>query len=40
MKRIIKFLKIISEKNRFEILYFLRKGEKCVCKIWRELDLP
>ena len=34
------FLKIISEKNRLKILCLLKDGEKCVCDIWRCLELP
>ncbi len=40
MEQIIKFLKIISEKNRFKILHFLKEDEKCVCEIWQYLKLP
>ena len=34
------FLKIIAEVNRLKILCLLRKGDKCVCEIWQQLDLP
>ena len=37
---VINFLKIISEPNRLKILCFLRFEEKCVCEIWKHLDLP
>ena len=36
----IDFLKTISERNRFRILYLLRENKRCVGKICRELDLP
>ena len=39
-KQVVKFLKIISEKNRLKILCFLEKDEKCVCEIWQYLKLP
>lgn len=39
-KKVIDFLKIISEENRLKILCLLRKQEKCVCEIWQFLDLP
>ena len=29
----------ISDENRIAILLFLKKGEKCVCEIWKELGL-
>lgn len=34
-----KFLQIISEKNRLKILFILKDEEKCVCEIWKNLDL-
>jgi len=34
------FLKAIADDNRFKIITFLQGGEKCVCEIWKELDLP
>ncbi len=34
-----KFLKIISEENRLQILYLLREGEKCVCEIYEALKI-
>ena len=40
INQLIKFLKIISEKNRIKILCLLKKGEKCVCEIWQCLKLP
>jgi ArsR family transcriptional regulator len=33
------FLKIIAEENRLKILCLLRKGDKCVCEIWQQLNL-
>lgn len=36
----VEFLKLIAEENRLKILCLLRDGEKCVCDIWRFLDLP
>lgn len=35
-----KFFKAISDESRIKILYFLRDGEKCVCEIWKKLELP
>jgi ArsR family transcriptional regulator len=34
-----KFLKIISDDNRLRILNLLKGGERCVCKIYPNLDL-
>ncbi len=34
------FLKVIGDENRLRILCMLQEGERCVCDIWRELDLP
>jgi len=34
------FLGIIAEENRLKILCVLKKGERCVCDIWRDLDIP
>ncbi|MFA7169853.1 MAG: metalloregulator ArsR/SmtB family transcription factor [Candidatus Paceibacterota bacterium] len=36
----ISFLRIIAEKNRLKILQLLHDKEKCVCEIWRYLDIP
>ncbi|MCX6789353.1 MAG: metalloregulator ArsR/SmtB family transcription factor [Candidatus Gribaldobacteria bacterium] len=33
-------LKIIAEENRLKILCCLRAGERCVCDIWQDLDIP
>jgi len=40
LKKVVDFLKIINEENRFKILCLLREGEKCVCDIWQCLKLP
>ncbi len=34
-----KFLKIISEENRLQILYLLREGERCVCEVYELLKI-
>jgi len=34
------FLKIIGEENRLKIVCMLCSGEKCVCEIWQDLNLP
>jgi len=39
-KSVGEFLKIINDPNRLKFLCFLRHGEKCVCDIWKTLDLP
>ncbi len=36
----VDFLKVLAEENRLKIMCTLRSGEKCVCDIWRFLDLP
>ena len=33
-------LKIVAEKNRLKILCTLKSGERCVCDIWQDLDIP
>ncbi|MDD5749347.1 MAG: metalloregulator ArsR/SmtB family transcription factor [Patescibacteria group bacterium] len=33
-------LKIIAEDNRLKILCVLKGGERCVCDIWQDLDIP
>jgi len=40
LKKVVDFLEIISEENRFKILCILKEGEKCVCDIWQCLKLP
>lgn len=40
MNNNLEFLKSIADDNRFKIITFLKNGEKCVCEIWQELDLP
>jgi ArsR family transcriptional regulator len=40
LKKVVDFLKIISEKNRLKILCILQKQERCVCEIWQYLKLP
>ncbi len=35
-----KSLKVIADKNRLKILCLLQAGERCVCDIWKFLDLP
>lgn len=35
----VEFLKIIAEVNRLKILYVLREGELCVCKIIENLGV-
>ncbi|MBD3338918.1 MAG: metalloregulator ArsR/SmtB family transcription factor [Candidatus Lokiarchaeota archaeon] len=38
-EKVIEFIKIISEQNRLKILCFLRENERCVCDIWKELNM-
>ncbi len=33
------FLQIISDKNRMNILAYLKNGKKCVCEIWKNINL-
>jgi len=33
-------LRVVAEENRLKILCTLKAGERCVCDIWRALDLP
>ncbi len=37
--QVSKFLNIISETNRLQILCVLRSGEKCVCDIYEALGI-
>jgi|SRR5680860_87591 len=32
-------LGIIAEENRLKIICVLKKGERCVCEIWRDLGI-
>jgi len=40
IRNVVNRLDGIAEENRIAILLLLKKGEKCVCEIWKELDLP
>jgi ArsR family transcriptional regulator len=40
LKKVVDFLEIISEENRFKILCLLKNGKKCVCDICQCLKLP
>jgi len=40
VKKIVEFLKIISEENRLMIISMLNFGPRCVCEIWQCLKLP
>lgn len=37
---VLAVLKVISDENRLRILCLLNAGERCVCEIWPELDIP
>lgn len=39
LDKVLDFLKLINEPNRLKILCLLRKGEQCVCDIWKELGI-
>jgi ArsR family transcriptional regulator len=39
-KKFLNLLQILSEVNRFQIIFLLKKGELCVCEIWQKLGLP
>jgi ArsR family transcriptional regulator len=39
-KSLAKFLRIIGDDNRLQILKLLKGGECCVCEIFSELALP
>lgn len=38
--KLVEFLKIIGEENRLKILYILKNGDRCVCDIWQDIDIP
>lgn len=40
LEKIAEFIKVINEPNRLKILCFLRESERCVCEIWKELEMP
>ncbi|MFA6492634.1 MAG: metalloregulator ArsR/SmtB family transcription factor [Patescibacteria group bacterium] len=40
MNNSLEFLKAIADDNRFRIIVFLKNGERCVCEIQKEFDLP
>jgi len=40
LTKVTEFLKIIAEENRLKILCILRDSERCVCEIWKYLNLP
>jgi len=35
----VELLKIIADENRLKILCALKTGERCVCDIWRDLNI-
>ncbi len=35
----VRLFRAIADKNRLQILQMLKSGEKCVCEIWKHLDL-
>jgi len=37
---IIELLKTMADENRLKILCLLKTGERCVCDIWQDLDIP
>ncbi len=39
-KKLAKGLACLSDENRIQIICFLQRGERCVCEIWQELNLP
>lgn len=40
LREVSEFLKVINEPNRLRILFCLSQTEKCVCEIWKNLELP
>jgi len=40
VRQTVDLLKIVAEENRLKILCFLKTGERCVCDIWQDLDIP
>ncbi len=39
IERLAKALRVLSEPNRLRIVCFLKKGERCVCEVERELGI-
>ncbi len=39
-EKLIKILKVLSNKIRLDIILLLISGEKCVCEIYKKLNLP
>ncbi len=40
LEKVAEFIKIINEPNRLKILCSLREDERCVCDIWKTLEIP
>lgn len=40
LEKVTEFTKVINEPNRLKILCFLRENERCVCDIWKTLEIP
>lgn len=40
LEKTTEFLKILSEPNRLKVLCFLRESDRCVCEIWKALEIP
>ncbi len=38
--KMAKFLRVIGEDNRLKIICLLKDGERCVCEIVENLDMP
>ena len=39
-KKLVNFLRIVSDENRLRILCTLHSDRRCVCDIWQDLDMP
>ncbi len=37
--KLIKFFKLLGDESKFKIISALKNGEKCVCVIYKELEL-
>lgn len=40
IKQAAELLSVIAEENRLRIICVLKNGERCVCDIWRDINIP
>lgn len=40
LEKVTAFTQLLGEPNRLKILCFLRENDRCVCDIWKALEIP